>query len=55
MPTRAIINGDDDEAIACVHGLATLFRWIGTEKMHRTQFDVPATIVAYNLFMNSVD
>jgi hypothetical protein len=54
-PTRAIINGDNDEAIACVHGLATLFCWIGTEKMHHTQFDVPATIVAYNLFMNLVD
>jgi hypothetical protein len=55
MPTRVFIDGDNNEAITCLHGIAMLFQWIGTEKIHHTQFDVPATIVAYNLFMNSVD
>ena len=36
-------------------GLATLFRWLGDEKMMRTRFSVPALIVAYNMFMNAVD
>jgi hypothetical protein len=35
--------------------LAKLERWTGSENLHRTKFDVPAIIVAYNVFMNSVD
>jgi hypothetical protein len=51
---KSILNDDEEEAITCVPGLPTLFQWVGTEKMHRTAFDVPAFIVVYNLFMNSV-
>ena len=55
-PFRPIIDGADaDEAVMCVTGLAKLHRWTGTETMLYTPFDVPAIIVAYNMFMNSVD
>lgn len=49
------IQEPDDHAIHCVHGLAPLERWFGEEALHRTTVFVPAVIVAYNLFMNSVD
>lgn len=54
-PTRAILDMDDDEAKHCVHGLAPIERWTGNESLHRSIFMVPAIIVAYNMFMNSVD
>ena len=54
-PTRPLIDGTDAEAIMCVNGLAALGRWTGNESMSRTTFQVPAIIVAYNTFMNSVD
>jgi hypothetical protein len=38
-----------------VQGLAKLQHWTGKESFHRSIFDVPAPIVAYNMFMNSVD
>ena len=38
-----------------VHGLATLWRWIGDSCHSQTSFSVSAPIVAYNLFMNGVD
>lgn len=54
-PSNAILKCTSGEAIACVHGLANLERWTGVESLHRTTFQVPSFIVAYNLFMNSVD
>lgn len=54
-PSDHILDGSSDEAIKCVHGLLPIKRWTGVESFHRTIFMVPAAIVAYNLFMNSVD
>jgi hypothetical protein len=54
-PSSPILEGTDLEADECVYGLAELECWTGSENLHRTKFDVPATIVAYNIFMNSVD
>ena len=54
-PPSAILDGTDEDAIFCVNGLAELERWTGTESMSRTKFMVPSIIVAYNIFMNSVD
>lgn len=38
-----------------LNGLVKLSRWTGTESCHRTNFQVPAIIVSYNMFMNVVD
>lgn len=54
-PSTFILRGNTEEAIRCVHGLEKLQRWTGIESLHRTTLNVPAPIVAYNLFMNSVD
>ena len=54
-PDADILYGDDPQAINAVHGLAPLKRWCGTESMQRTTILVPAPIVAYNMFMGSVD
>jgi hypothetical protein len=54
-PSRAILDMDNDDAFHCVHGLAPVQRWTGSESLHCTTFMVPAIIVAYNMFMNSVD
>jgi hypothetical protein len=40
-----IIKGMDPEAIDCIHGMAKLEHWTGSENLHPTKFDVPATIV----------
>jgi hypothetical protein len=45
----------NEETICCVHGLASLKRWIGGETFHCTELKFPVAIVVYNLFMNSVD
>ena len=50
-----IREGSTLEAQRLVHGLAMLRRWVGNEVLTRTKFQVPATIVAYNTFMNAVD
>jgi hypothetical protein len=55
MPSSPILEGADLEAVECVHGLAELECWTGSENLHCTKFNVPTTIVAYNIFMNSVD
>jgi hypothetical protein len=54
-PPEAVLHGSDERAVNCVHGLSTISRWTGTEVLHRTDFFVPAPIVAYNKFMNRVD
>jgi hypothetical protein len=54
-PSAPIIQGCTMEAQTLVHGLETLHRWTGVEVMTRSKFRVPATIVAYNSFMNAVD
>ena len=54
-PSAAILDCSDEESILCVNGLAELERWTGTECMSRKKFMVPSIIVAYNMFMNSVD
>lgn len=40
---------------SCVDGLCKLKCWTGSEAMHKTEFDVPAVVDAYNFFMNVVD
>lgn len=54
-PFQGVLRGDSAEAIWLCHGLAPLRRWTGEQVMHRKTFQVPAVIVAYNLFMNGVD
>ena len=54
-PSVPILDGSEKEAQSAVHGLSILTRWTGNEIFHRTPFSVPSHIVAYNLFMNSVD
>ena len=54
-PPAEITIGNDEEAIKCVNGMGTIQRWTGKETMHRTNLSVPAIIVAYNNYMNSVD
>jgi hypothetical protein len=56
MPQELVVIGNADEhAIHCVNGLAKLHRWTDDSMLHRRVFMAPATIVAYNLFMNAVD
>ena len=54
-PENLISGSTDVQAIDCVHGTSRLRRWNGDEIFHRTSYLVPAIIVAYNIFMNSVD
>ncbi len=54
-PPEGVLHASDDRAVRCVHGLSTISRWTGNEVLHRTDFLVPAPIVAYNKFMNGVD
>jgi hypothetical protein len=55
-PQELVVIGNADEhAIHCVNGLAKLHRWTDDSMLHRRVFMAPATIVAYNLFMNAVD
>jgi hypothetical protein len=53
--TEPIMDSSDSRAVECVHGLAIMYRWTGSEVLNRTPFPVPAPIVAYNAFMNAVD
>lgn len=43
------------DSLKFLNGPAPLKRCIGTESTNITTFEVPCCIVAYNLFMNSVD
>ena len=54
-PTEDIICGKRPDAVDAVHGLAPIKRWTGTESLQRSVFLAPAPIVAYNMFMGSVD
>ena len=54
-PNLDILEGTLPEAVRAVHGLAPLKRWTGSESVQRTTVMVPAPIVAYNMFMGSVD
>ena len=54
-PSEDILHDTSEEAVCCVHGLGPLHCWVGTEMLNQTVFHVPAPIVAYNMFMNSVD
>ena len=53
-PTKQL-QFKNKESVMCVRGLAPMERWLGNESMHRTVVQVPAIIVAYNIFMNGVD
>ena len=55
QPSKSILMGMDAEAVESVHGLGPVHHWTGTEIFHRTVFQVPAPIVTYNIYMNSVD
>jgi hypothetical protein len=54
-PPERIMVGSDKVAIKCVRGLAPLKRWLGKERIMRTPIYAPVMVVAYNMFMNSVD
>jgi hypothetical protein len=54
-PPEPVIDGCDNRAIKCVHGLSKISQCTGSEVLHRTDYFVAAPIVAYNLFMNGVD
>ncbi|KAK1938774.1 hypothetical protein P3T76_008849 [Phytophthora citrophthora] len=54
-PSQRVLRGDSAEANWLCHGLASLSRWTGDHILHRQTFQVPTSIVAYNLLMNSVD
>ena len=54
-PTKIFYEGTEPEAIRLVRGLGPMHRWVGDEILHCTLFQVPVLIVAYNLFMGSVD
>lgn len=54
-PSEDILCGSTQEAQDAVHGLAPIKRWTGTESLKRSTFLAPAPIVAYNMFMGSVD
>ena len=54
-PSKPVLTYTDAEAIDSVHGVAEVKRWLGNEHIGRTSLLVPAVIVAYNLYMNSVD
>ena len=55
IPSKDLLEGTDKVAVSCVQGLGPLHRWIGNESVGRMVFNVPAPIVAYNVYMNSVD
>jgi len=54
-PPERVMIGSDKRAIRCVRGLAPLKQWLGKERIMRTPIMAPAFIVAYNIYMNSVD
>lgn len=54
-PSQRVLLGASPEAIWLCHDLAPLRRWTGEQVLHRQTFQVPAAVVAYNLFMNGVD
>lgn len=49
------VDGIIYHTLNCVHRLAPLKHWLLNESMNRTKLLVPAHVVAYNIFMNSVD
>lgn len=53
--TRQEVEGLSEHTLTCVHGEVPLQIWLGTESITRTKLHVPAPVVAYNLFINSVD
>jgi hypothetical protein len=55
MPPEPMLQSTDERAIKCMHKLAKISCWTGTEVLHWTDFFVPAPIVAYNMFMNEVN
>lgn len=44
-----------EHSVSCVHSLVPSHRWLGTKSMTRTGLKLTSPIIAYNLFMNSVD
>ncbi len=55
MPKKWFAIGNDNvDAIHCVNGLAPLHRWTDECKINHEKFEMPAIVVAYNLFMNAV-
>ena len=54
-PSKDILHNTSEEAVCCLNCLGPLHCWVGTEMLNQTVFHAPAPIVAYNMFMNSVD
>jgi hypothetical protein len=42
-------------AIKCLHGLGPFHRWSNNKMTDKTVYQVPSIVLAYNMFMNSVD
>ncbi len=55
MPTAPILPMESPKAIQAEKRTCTIRRWTGSEVMHRSMFEVPAIVGAYNSFMNAVN
>jgi hypothetical protein len=55
MPSEAILDDSNEEAIRICRGLSSIHRWTGNKILTRSTFQVPAPIVGYNMFMNGID
>jgi hypothetical protein len=54
-PAEDISPMTSEDAIEAVHGVHYISRWTGVEVLHRSKIPAPSVLVAYNVFMNSVD
>jgi hypothetical protein len=54
-PRDEVNLGTDEDTIACVRGVTTIYRWTGDNIMKKTPVSVPVLFAAYNLYMNGVD
>jgi hypothetical protein len=54
MPSEAILDDSNEEAIRICRGLSSIGRWTGNEILTRSTFQVPAPIIGYNMIMNGV-
>jgi hypothetical protein len=54
-PVEDISPSTSQDAIDAVHGVHFISRWTGVEMLHRSRIPAPSLLVAYNVFMNSVD
>jgi hypothetical protein len=53
--TEFCLGNDRQDCVDCVHGLVPLPHWTDDSVMNQEMFLAPAPVMAYNMFMNSVD